>query len=272
MGPRNTVVYNSLPLSDLEECQQPLKRQSGFAAIQNWKFVALLSIAITICTLWTSYFRPDLLSPYTLGSYECHLESEKLWGQPIGWEKILLNSQQEFIDSDPWDSKYGQHGTSSGSPSTSPWDTLFYSTWVALKNDPASKGYGFGTPLTGPDSAGNDQDPIPWKEGSQAFGIRFMHQLHCVVLLKKAINDYRSTGGSRVSDNGTYSHLDHCLEVLRQATMCYGDTSLIRPDVPGEVYTGYTGWGNEHLCRDWEYVPFQVQYSSSRSNQVARKQ
>lgn len=252
MGPRDTVVYSSVPLNDLEESQRPLTRPNPFASLQNWKFVALLSLVINICTLWISYFRPDLLSPYTSGSYECHLESEKLWEQPIPWRKVVLENQQEFIDSDPWDSKFGEHGTATDSLSDSPWDALFYSTWVALENDPTSKGYGFGTPLTGPDSAGNEQDPIPWKEGSQAFGIGFMHQLHCVVSLKMAIVDYRSTGGSRTSNNGTFAHLDHCLEVLRQATMCHGDTSLIQPNVPGKVYTGYNGWGNEHLCRDWE--------------------
>lgn len=84
-------------------------------------------------------------------------------------------NQQEFIDSDPRGNNFGGQGTKPQSTRASPWDALFYSTWMALENHPASKCYGFGTPLIGPTSAGNDQESIPWKEGSQAFGIGSMH-------------------------------------------------------------------------------------------------
>ncbi|KAK1948689.1 hypothetical protein LY78DRAFT_649819 [Colletotrichum sublineola] len=132
---------------------------------------------------------------------------------------------------------------------------MWFPTWMALENDPVAQGYGFGTPLTGPGSEGNENDPIPWKEGSQAFGIGVMHQMHCVVSIKMALNDHRYFGGLRFNSTMAAGHIDHCVEVLRQATICHGDLALLRPDVPGMgEYTAYDGWGNEHICRDWDAI------------------
>ncbi|KAK2031607.1 hypothetical protein LX32DRAFT_671527 [Colletotrichum zoysiae] len=222
--------------------------------VAKWKLLAIISIFNIIALIFSILSLTGHL-PLFGGSDECHLASEKLWGRPIPWKKTTLNNRQEFIDSDPWDSKFGADGTASTGKGPNPWNSMWFANWVALENDPAAHGYGFGTPLTGPGSEGNDLDPVPWKEGSQAFGIAVMHQLHCVASIKKAIVDYRFTGGRRGS-NATKAagHVDHCIEVLRQATICRGDMALLRPDVRGRSYTGYDGWGNEHMCRDWDAI------------------
>ncbi|KAK1990021.1 hypothetical protein LX36DRAFT_648460 [Colletotrichum falcatum] len=224
----------------------------------GWKLLAVASIFANIAALLV-LFALSLTGHLPLisgrGSDECHLPSEALWGRPVPWKKTVLNNQQEFIDSDPWDSKFGADGTAATEKGPNPWNSIWFANWVALENDPAARGYGFGTPLTGPGSEGNALDPVPWREGSQAFGIGVMHQLHCVASIKKAIVDYRFTGGRRGSNSTSAAgHVDHCLEVLRQAVICHGDMALLRPDVAGPRYTGYDGWGNEHICRDWNAI------------------
>ncbi|EFQ36601.1 hypothetical protein CGRA01v4_09684 [Colletotrichum graminicola] len=252
MARRSSIAYASLPSSEFGDESPPFTPPKRRLICINWKLVAITSFLMNIATLSIILAR---LSPRWFNSPECHLDSEILWGRRVSWRKMIIENQQEFIDSDPWDSKFGADGTISVGKGPNPWDSIWFTNWVALENDPAAKGYGFGTPLTGPGSEGNALDPIPWNEGSQAFGLGVMHQLHCVASIKKAINDYRYTGGTRGSNaTKTAGHVDHCLEVLRQATICHGDMALIRPDVQGKTYTGYSGWGNEHVCRDWEAI------------------
>ncbi|TEA19257.1 Oxidase ustYa [Colletotrichum sidae] len=244
-GRRSSITYTALPDSEFGD-DRPPKRRSKCSFIKDWKFLAIFSIVTNMVTLLSLFHSIENRSE------ECHLGSETLWGRRVPWTKVTIENRQEFIDADPWDSKFGGDGTASAHKGPNPWDSIWFPNWVALENDPAAKGYGYGTPLTGPHSEGNEHDPIPWTEGSQAFGIGVMHQLHCVVSIKKAINDYRYTGGSRGSNSTKMTgHIDHCIEVLRQATLCHGDMALIRPNTRGKRYTGYNGWGNEHLCRDW---------------------
>lgn len=254
MGYRQSVDYTSIPPSELDEHERPPLRKSRLSLFYGWKGLAFLSTLTNILFISAFfYLRTNIFSSSSsFGHEECHLGAERLWERPVPWKKVVLENHQEFVDSDPWDSKFAGDGTTSDSGHPNPWDSVWLPNWVALENDPASQGYGFGTPLTGPGSEGNEHDPIPWKPGSQAFGLAVMHQLHCVASIKKAINDYRYTGGNRGSNSSmNIGHVDHCVEVLRQATMCHGDMSLIKPNVKGHSYTGYDGWGNEHLCRDW---------------------
>jgi hypothetical protein len=48
---------------------------------------------------------------------------------------------------------------------------------------------------------------------------------------------------------GAESHVDHCIDYLRQAIMCAGDLSLEHSLVPDEF--GFNGWGTAHQCADW---------------------
>lgn len=256
MGRRESVGYTSIPPSELDEHERLPRHKSGLPLDYVWKGLAVLSVLTNVLTISALFFIPNATLPSSSSEHdECHLDAERLWPHPVPWKKVVLENHQDFIDSDPWDSKFAGDGTTSKSEHASPWDAIFLPNWVALENDPAAHGYGFGTPLTGPGSEGNEQDPIPWTPGSQAFGLAVMHQLHCIASIKKAVNDYRYTGGDRGSNSSSViGHVDHCIEVLRQATMCHGDMSLLRPNVQGHSYTGYDGWGNEHLCRDWEAI------------------
>ncbi|KAJ5528727.1 hypothetical protein N7527_002120 [Penicillium freii] len=54
-------------------------------------------------------------------------------------------------------------------------------------------------------------------------------------------------------DQVSAAHLMHCFDYLRQAIMCFGDTTLEwLPPPPND--TGSTGWGFEHTCRDYNAI------------------
>ncbi|KAK1973902.1 LOW QUALITY PROTEIN: hypothetical protein LZ30DRAFT_755010 [Colletotrichum cereale] len=134
---------------------------------------------------------------------ECHLDLESLWGRRVSWK----NTPLVLILLTGW---FGL--------------AFWAHTFDGLLR--TRKGHSFGTPLAGPNSEGNILSPIP-----------VTHQLHCIKSIKKAISDYRYTGGSRNSNS--VKTADCCLEVLRQATICHGNMPLIRPDVLEKRYTIY---------------------------------
>ncbi|KAM3554663.1 hypothetical protein ARSEF4850_006357 [Beauveria asiatica] len=49
------------------------------------------------------------------------------------------------------------------------------------------------------------------------------------------------------------AHLMHCFDYLRQAIMCFSDTTLEWLPAPPRD-TGSTGWGFEHKCRDFDAI------------------
>lgn len=222
-------------------------------------------------------------------SLECELPSDKLWGRRIPYKLVTQQNNQDFIDSDPFNGKWNENPYyTPPTDAHSPWDSLYEGSWVGLDTSGEDR-LAFGTPLApGPGYyEGAEDDPTPWKAGEQAFGVAVMHQLHCVAGLKHAINDLRLPGrdGRWANSSAVITHTgkthfhfiipipdetqyintngamkreqDHCIEILRQAVLCHGDLTLQRPDNPNpdpRGYVGITGWGNEHLCRDWDVV------------------
>lgn len=47
------------------------------------------------------------------------------------------------------------------------------------------------------------------------------------------------------------SHVQHCIELLRQALMCQPDLTL---EVKDEIHGGVQGFGTEHECKDWSQL------------------
>ena len=47
------------------------------------------------------------------------------------------------------------------------------------------------------------------------------------------------------------SHMRHCIDLLRQAIMCHGDTTL---EVVDESINGVHGFRVEHQCKNWEQL------------------
>jgi len=56
-------------------------------------------------------------------------------------------------------------------------------------------------------------------------------------------------------DQMSDQHIYHCVDYLRQAIMCNGDTTLERGRVvDGKVTRGVDGWGIQHECRDFDAI------------------
>ncbi|PMD15654.1 hypothetical protein NA56DRAFT_732730 [Hyaloscypha hepaticicola] len=105
-----------------------------------------------------------------------------------------------------------------------------------------------------------------WPEGAsrQMYSIAGFHQLHCTYVIYFAWNALRNNGPS-VLDNafpgtgGHYTiggHFGHCLEIIRNALMCYADPTLEPTlDMDGETISEIglaSGWGTLHTCKNYE--------------------
>ncbi|KUJ10405.1 uncharacterized protein LY89DRAFT_787441 [Mollisia scopiformis] len=83
------------------------------------------------------------------------------------------------------------------------------------------------------------------------YQVSMYHQLHCVAILKSKFlyvdSVLEGDGQSEKTDYISHVHITHCLEYLRQAIMCAGDTTL-------EPFTPDLGLDISHKCRDWDAI------------------
>ncbi|KAJ8125183.1 hypothetical protein O1611_g8458 [Lasiodiplodia mahajangana] len=98
---------------------------------------------------------------------------------------------------------------------------------------------------------GNDRSLKPWHDGKGGFHgqLEVYHQLHCLNLIRQYTwRDWyfrhpeivRMSGDMLASDIEARMHTDHCIEALRLAIMCNGDTTpsitILNPKAPrGEM-------------------------------------
>ncbi|KAI8626506.1 hypothetical protein F5Y19DRAFT_445823 [Xylariaceae sp. FL1651] len=80
----------------------------------------------------------------------------------------------------------------------------------------------------------------------KVYGVSMFHQLHCLNFLRFAY--YPNTIKDMPLDE-VIAHRDHCLDYIRQAIMCAGDSSF-------EPLTnvGINGMGAKHQCRNFERI------------------
>ncbi|KAJ6443651.1 Zn(2)-Cys(6) zinc finger domain protein [Purpureocillium lavendulum] len=88
--------------------------------------------------------------------------------------------------------------------------------------------------------------------------LEMFHQLHCLNMLRKAVHhDYYKRMAP--SANGTYprnlmTHLDHCVEIIRQVISCRGDVGLITFHWVEGNPVPYPDFNTWHQCRDHEEI------------------
>ncbi|RDX45175.1 hypothetical protein OH76DRAFT_1486491 [Lentinus brumalis] len=79
----------------------------------------------------------------------------------------------------------------------------------------------------------------------RTFLISFVHQLHCLDVFRVGFVTNRT---------GFAHHVEHCLRYMRQAVLCYADTTL-EVDHPGLLDGKWehaaNGVGSVHRCKDW---------------------
>ncbi|MCJ1308626.1 hypothetical protein MMC25_002279 [Agyrium rufum] len=86
---------------------------------------------------------------------------------------------------------------------------------------------------------------FPWDKSKGIYVLNAYHNLHCVKTIRDSIDQYRTSQPQSVA----YSHVQHCLLVLRSEIMCNAD------DTPR--YSGYqpeqsSGLGQVRMCRSWD--------------------
>ncbi|RDL37562.1 Uncharacterized protein BP5553_04995 [Venustampulla echinocandica] len=94
------------------------------------------------------------------------------------------------------------------------------------------------------------------QEEAELYSVSMTHQLHCLAVLRHVIIKYEKGDKSRFAGAG---HDYHCLDYIRQAILCAGDTTLDHADIEyntngTESRYGFTGANATHQCRDWEAI------------------
>ncbi|KAG1740981.1 hypothetical protein EDB19DRAFT_1707156 [Suillus lakei] len=84
--------------------------------------------------------------------------------------------------------------------------------------------------------------------------IEVIHQLHCVDMLRKASwgDHFYHHGTKHQSPEEFRTHLDHCIEILRQVTMCNGDVNMITHDWVEGSAQPRGDFDVPHQCRNFE--------------------
>ncbi|KAI4157958.1 MAG: hypothetical protein LQ342_007884 [Letrouitia transgressa] len=80
------------------------------------------------------------------------------------------------------------------------------------------------------------------------------HQLHCINVLRKWIyREYYLANLTPSEELHIRSHVDHCVEFLRQSSLCKPDNSLVsfKWD-PAETRPMFNATESEHTCVNWD--------------------
>jgi len=85
---------------------------------------------------------------------------------------------------------------------------------------------------------------------AEIYSMSITHQLHCLAVLRHVIMKYEVHSKSRFAGDG---HEYHCLDYIRQAILCAGDTTLDHAE-GSDRKSGFSGAGATHQCRDWEAI------------------
>ena len=69
--------------------------------------------------------------------------------------------------------------------------------------------------------------------------------------------------------NTSITHPDHCLEVLRSAAMCHGDTTLTTFGWADQAQPMLNTRLIEHKCVDWEALMASIKYRVVNHDEIA---
>ncbi|MCJ1447482.1 MAG: hypothetical protein MMC23_007993 [Stictis urceolatum] len=112
------------------------------------------------------------------------------------------------------------------------------------------------------ESLGLDAETVArYPDGVYMVEFEFSHQLHCLNLLRMASHmDYYQSRriDFRESPGMVRTHLDHCVEMLRQTLMCHADSNLFPSQWVKGRSVPYPNFNVRHTCRDFNSI---LQYS-----------
>ncbi|KAI9734739.1 MAG: hypothetical protein M1818_006726 [Claussenomyces sp. TS43310] len=101
----------------------------------------------------------------------------------------------------------------------------------------------------------NKTIPIPDDPEHYIISLAVFHQLHCLNAVRYAVwNETMDAEKERLHRETEVYHLDHCIDLIRQALMCAADITPFvfgRDPRDGKLH-GMTS--NTHTCRDWDPI------------------
>lgn len=86
----------------------------------------------------------------------------------------------------------------------------------------------------------------------------FEHHLHCVNLLRQSLHwnfDYYSARGEGPFSNApdiVKTHVNHCVDILRQVIMCQPDTGVFGQYWVEEIEEPFVDFRTNHMCKNVE--------------------
>ncbi|KAH7390059.1 hypothetical protein BKA64DRAFT_757038 [Cadophora sp. MPI-SDFR-AT-0126] len=98
------------------------------------------------------------------------------------------------------------------------------------------------------------ENSVRFTDGSGYFGqMTVFHHLHCIKRIHKFLNVEHYWPNATAEELFLLrAHNFHCLDTLRQAIMCHGDTSLITFKWGTKQPVPSANWSTPHTCRSWE--------------------
>lgn len=100
----------------------------------------------------------------------------------------------------------------------------------------------------------DNQQSVELKEGGGYLGwMGVFHGLHCINMLRKwNYKEYYHAGLSVKEKEHLGSHVDHCIEMLRQSVLCHSDASLTTFKWhPAKSRPMFNASESVHTCVDW---------------------
>lgn len=87
-------------------------------------------------------------------------------------------------------------------------------------------------------------------------GLSVYHQLHCLNDLRNkfAPSSGNVTINELLADDAQYTHIFHCIDLLRQSLMCSADLSLVYWEWRPERGHHSPNATTTHICRKWEGI------------------
>ncbi|KAG2346600.1 hypothetical protein BDR05DRAFT_997555 [Suillus weaverae] len=86
--------------------------------------------------------------------------------------------------------------------------------------------------------------------------VEVIHQIHCIDMLRRVSwgDHYSHHGDKEESPEEFRTHLDHCIEMLRQNLMCRGDVTMLTYDWVAGLKDPFPNFNIPHRCRNFEKV------------------
>ncbi|KAF9885961.1 hypothetical protein FE257_012136 [Aspergillus nanangensis] len=106
----------------------------------------------------------------------------------------------------------------------------------------------------------SSSNAVQLPDGNYLGATEVFHQLHCLNLIRQhSYKEYYEVDGRRPpgltdSQATLRHHLDHCIDILRQNIMCYGDTSVITHNWVQGFQFPYPNFNTKHKCRNFDKI------------------